>query len=847
MISPGCSFTFDGLKQTLLCVAPGIERQLKQVHHLVVNYRTTKDILVVANSILDIAKQAFPGAIEYALPETAVKDLGLRVVTCDWQAAMQTSVRFGENQVFIYSPCDSDTLLEDANKWLNGHPFILSSLDSKGLEFDDVVVAFDIDRKLWDISRKVEASLRMLRELYVAVTRAQRRVVILVKKDNKNMKGFFESLNCEEINAATIFEEFDHETTKEQWFARGMSLYSGDHFKLAVGCFTRAEHHGWAFLANGKESLRIGLGSEAEDHFRRAARFFHEEQETEKILDILKQLVDMSSKWDAADDELFTAAFSTLPNYLPKRYKVNFHLKRGDWHMIRYSDLADPSLSELFAAFRDDEQLKGIVRKATDEERYQIENVLPWAHADYHIDRGNEFEALKIFIGHEEFIPAMQCSERLLNDGTGRKNPTLCQDIVELWTKRQPVAPRFTGSSNAKTALLLLLFTSPLQAASSSSEQCLKLFGGDVIRAAIKRANLDATTLLLFRDDGLKKEVISTLESRFVPYYTAVVEELVDTGHRGFADEYARHREWVNVDLLRLVLIFRERPKWFLQLLERKLLLGAATWLVLFNDKLTDGNKEQYRSNYKSCFCREITKPVELNPFASHFLSLWKREMFLELLFVYSHVGLWHMAVEASLAALESHSRATRNVSTVLRILDDFVKHDSTISLRSQKILLGLSKIGNARRDDNIVISEDEELSKENPALALSPEWLAEAVCLSDADIDFGCLVLEYGIVAATYSRCVYQYHDQRLIQLISDHFVALKTRFESRMEIQRPAQEIPDNKKSMASNRSSITTVKETKTALIQKDRATGQLVALPNKTVRKNRRVRTRKKKAR
>jgi superfamily I DNA/RNA helicase len=57
MISPGCSFTFDGLKQTLLAVTPGIESKLRHVHHLIVNYRTTKDILVMANTILDLAKK----------------------------------------------------------------------------------------------------------------------------------------------------------------------------------------------------------------------------------------------------------------------------------------------------------------------------------------------------------------------------------------------------------------------------------------------------------------------------------------------------------------------------------------------------------------------------------------------------------------------------------------------------------------------------------------------------------------------------------------------------------------------------------------------------------------------
>ena len=39
MISPGCSFKFDGLKQTMLAVQPGIESKIKKVVKLARNYR----------------------------------------------------------------------------------------------------------------------------------------------------------------------------------------------------------------------------------------------------------------------------------------------------------------------------------------------------------------------------------------------------------------------------------------------------------------------------------------------------------------------------------------------------------------------------------------------------------------------------------------------------------------------------------------------------------------------------------------------------------------------------------------------------------------------------------------
>ena len=49
MISPGCSFKFQGLKEVLLAVQPGIESKIKHVDKLEKNYRVTKDVLNVSN------------------------------------------------------------------------------------------------------------------------------------------------------------------------------------------------------------------------------------------------------------------------------------------------------------------------------------------------------------------------------------------------------------------------------------------------------------------------------------------------------------------------------------------------------------------------------------------------------------------------------------------------------------------------------------------------------------------------------------------------------------------------------------------------------------------------------
>ena len=181
MISSGCSFKFAGLKQTLLAIQPGIESKLGKgsLQHLLVNYRTSKKILEVGNAVLFMAHRHYPGTIENMLPERTTKDNGIKVVLCEWEKALLVKPSFSPNQALV---CSSLSHSEELTGWLGDHPFFLDSIESKGLEFEDVVVAFDLERKVWDVEERRVDSLRMLRELYVAITRAKNRLVILVKK-----------------------------------------------------------------------------------------------------------------------------------------------------------------------------------------------------------------------------------------------------------------------------------------------------------------------------------------------------------------------------------------------------------------------------------------------------------------------------------------------------------------------------------------------------------------------------------------------------------------------------------------------------------------------------------------
>ena len=75
-------------------------------------------------------------------------------------------------------------------------------------------------------------------ELYVAVTRAKRRVVILYKTGQ--IKKTLQGCNIEESDAEAALLEFDSGTTTDAWFKRGMELFEDEQYKMAASCFKAA-------------------------------------------------------------------------------------------------------------------------------------------------------------------------------------------------------------------------------------------------------------------------------------------------------------------------------------------------------------------------------------------------------------------------------------------------------------------------------------------------------------------------------------------------------------------------------------------------------------------------------
>ena len=560
---PGCSFTFDGLKQTLLALRPGIESKLSKVSHLLVNYRTTRDILVLANAILSVAKKHFPDHIAHSLPETAMKDLGLKVRVCDFEDATALSLKFGHNQALIHSSDDASDY-EGRNavafrRWLKDHPFILTSLESKGLEFDDVVVSFTFNRKVWDVSTQRVESLRMLRELYVAVTRAKRRVVLLVKRKDAASRGFIDSLGCdiETIKDSQLQVEFDCDTSADTWREKGVQMFDEGHFGLAASCFAAANEWGLSNWSRGKHLKSLGNRQDAASAYRRAARSFFEELDYEHTLDVLQEL-SYCPPWDEGDNAIFDAAQSVVPTHFSRHETVRLFLVRDCWAEIQVSDLKDLDSSTLFPAYKDHPELKTLIKKCKEEERREIGNVLPSLIAQYYFSVQNYSFAVELYLRCREIKLATESTRSAVDEI--KASDADIREIYKVWSQNPDSMRKMHEESYVP--LLIRMFSSPLEVAQSAGKKCLQSFGRKVVINAVNYADIGMEHLYDFHPTEFRTEVNAHLESMH-SCCAGIVQWYIEKHDYENANEYiqSQWKKLSNSVLLKIISLHRKiRP-----------------------------------------------------------------------------------------------------------------------------------------------------------------------------------------------------------------------------------------------------------------------------------------------
>lgn len=577
MISPGCSFTFDGLKQVMLAVRKGIEKHLKGVSHLFVNYRTTKDVLEVANEVLDVIRSNFPGAISFSRRERARKDLKMKIVLCDRSLALEQSVKLKANQAIVFSSKDPEKTEGQLTAWVGNHPFILSSADAKGLEFDDVIVVFDHDRKTWQPSRQNDATLRMLRELYVAITRAQRQLVILLDRSVPTMIDFFRSMEYDfhQDGAEMVLRDFDTISSSYEWLQKAEGFIANGQFRLAARCYNLSGDKAMFHWSSGKFYETQGDDPKAVEQFQLALDAFASNENFEKVLEVsvILSQSEMAAHgvWTNERKSNVDKAMVRRPDHLPRWQMVKLSLARGSWENVRIEDLCDNELSSLFAVYRKNVSLKKIVGDASSEERLELLRSIPSLIGDYHFDRNDFVESVAAHL----LCPSTQDAEavtkhvmKLYNSSTHNTRKDDLLRIVAQWN----------GSSKLPgypISLLLELFHYPEETAKESFKECMTCLGRSIVVLAVVETKKSHAALFDIDPSEFYAEVTSELTSQLQDH-VKVVQWFCERGNVLLGLQYAKqHVKKLTTRMMSFVAaLCGDVPSWMISEAERRTEVG---------------------------------------------------------------------------------------------------------------------------------------------------------------------------------------------------------------------------------------------------------------------------------
>ncbi|KAF8336973.1 uncharacterized protein EI90DRAFT_3119273 [Cantharellus anzutake] len=267
-ISVGSSFRFEDLKDLVYqeelndpLVKRGARQAVKsEVFELLVNYRSHGGIVECAASIIDLLSTMFPYSIDKLQREASIvagpKPRVFREKLVHWEQFLcgpgDTRLDFGARQVIIVR---NDEARDEVRAALGDEGLVLTLLESKGLEFDDVLLynffgSSPASPAQWRViqsknadpvkHRVIESELK---RLYVAVTRARHHIWLWDSSDvAAPMLNHWISLDLVKIHGPSEpFPQLATTSTVDEWYSTGRTLFSRSLFAQAASCFEKAQ------------------------------------------------------------------------------------------------------------------------------------------------------------------------------------------------------------------------------------------------------------------------------------------------------------------------------------------------------------------------------------------------------------------------------------------------------------------------------------------------------------------------------------------------------------------------------------------------------------------------------
>ncbi|GMJ04502.1 hypothetical protein HRI_004119400 [Hibiscus trionum] len=289
-ISKGIDFRFEDIRSLFYnefvlgskCETNHVKKEKGQISkclHLSQNFRTHVGVLRLAQSVIDLLYHFFPSSVDMLCPETSLiygeapiwleSDSKGNVVGKIFTNSVEGGGRmvgFGAEQVILVR---NDRAKKQILKYVGKQALVLTIVESKGLEFQDVLLYNFFGssplknqwRVVYEYMKEqglVDSTCRFpsfehanhhimcseLKQLYVAITRTRQRLWICENDDEFSEPIFnYWQKSCL-VQVRKLDDSFAQAmqvaSTPEEWKSRGYKLLDQHNYAMATTCFEKA-------------------------------------------------------------------------------------------------------------------------------------------------------------------------------------------------------------------------------------------------------------------------------------------------------------------------------------------------------------------------------------------------------------------------------------------------------------------------------------------------------------------------------------------------------------------------------------------------------------------------------
>ncbi|CAL8090382.1 unnamed protein product [Prunus armeniaca] len=295
--------------------------QISKMFHLTQNFRTHAGIVKLSQSIIELIYRFFPHSIDVLDPETSLiygeapillesgeNENAIIKIFGNSGTGIGNIVGFGAEQVILVR---DDGAKKEVSMFVGRHALVLTIVECKGLEFQDVLlynffgssplknqwrVIYDYmkERDLLDSTlpkcfpsfneSKHNILCSELKQLYVAVTRTRQRLWVCesVEELSKPMFDYWKKKCLVQVRQLddSLAQEMQVASRPEEWKSRGIKLYHEHSYEMATMCFERAGDTYWEKRSKATglkaiaDRMRTSNPEEANSILREAAEIF---------------------------------------------------------------------------------------------------------------------------------------------------------------------------------------------------------------------------------------------------------------------------------------------------------------------------------------------------------------------------------------------------------------------------------------------------------------------------------------------------------------------------------------------------------------------------------------------